>query len=69
MQVLVEIPDNKVNFGLEVLRSLDFIKKAKPMSQNKIDLWEDLKTASSEVKLHIEGKVKLKTAQQLLNEL
>lgn len=69
MQVLVEIPDNKVNFGLEVLRSLDFIKKAKPMSQNKIDLWEDLKTASSEVKLHLEGKVKLKTAQQLLNEL
>ena len=69
MQVLVEIPDNKANFGLEVLRSLDFIKKAKPMSQNKIDLWEDLKTASSEVKLHIEGKVKLKTAQQLLNEL
>ena len=69
MQVLVEIPDNKVNFGLEVLRSLDFIKKAKPMSQNKIDLWEDLKTASSEVKLHIEGKVKLKTAQQILNEL
>ena len=69
MQVLVEIPDNKANFGLEVLRSLDFIKKAKPKSQNKIDLWEDLKTASSEVKLHIEGKVKLKTAQQLLNEL
>ena len=69
MQVLVEIPDNKVNFGLEVLRSLDFIKKAKPMSQDKIDLWEDLKTASSEVKLHLEGKVKLKTAQQLLNEL
>ena len=69
MQVLVEIPDNKANFGLEVLRSLDFIKKAKPMSQNKIDLWEDLKTASSEVKLHIEGKVKLKTAQQILNEL
>ncbi|WP_395053901.1 hypothetical protein [Flavobacterium sp.] len=69
MQVLVEIPDNKANFGLEVLRSLDFIKKAKPMSQDKIDLWEDLKIAANEVKLHKSGKIKLKTAQQLLNEL
>lgn len=26
MQVLVEIPDNKLNFALEVLRSLAFVK-------------------------------------------
>ena len=35
MQVLVEIPDNKLNFALEVLRSLAFVKKAKPMSNEK----------------------------------
>jgi hypothetical protein len=69
MQVLVEIPDNKATFGLEVLRNLVFVKKAKPMTSEKISLWEDLKEASNEVRLHQQGKIKLKTAQDLLNEL
>ena len=69
MQVLVEIPDSKAAFGLEVLRNLAFVKKAKPMTPEKISLWEDLKEASSEVKLHKQGKTKLKTAQDLLDEL
>ena len=69
MQVLVEIPDNKATFGLEVLRNLVFVKKAKPMTIEKISLWEDLKEASKEVQLHKQGKIKLKTAQDLLNEL
>lgn len=69
MQVLVEIPDNKATFGLEVLRNLVFVKKAKPMTTEKISLWEDLKEASNEVQLHKQGKIKLKTAQDLLDEL
>lgn len=39
------------------------------MSSSKIDLWEDLKDADGEVKLHKQGKIKLKTAQELLDEL
>lgn len=35
----------------------------------KVYLWDDLKEAANEVKLHKQGKVKLKTAQDLLNEL
>ena len=69
MQVLVEIPDNKAAFGLEVLRNLAFVKKAKPMTSEKVSLWIDLKEAADEVKLDKKGKVKLKTAQELLNEL
>ena len=69
MQVLVEIPDNKATFGLEVLRNLVFVKKAKLMTDEKVSLWEDLKEASNEVKLHKQGKIKLKTAQDLLDEL
>jgi hypothetical protein len=69
MQVLVEIPDNKAAFGLEVLRSLAFIKKAKEMTSEKIRLWDDLKAASNDVKLHKQGKIKPKTAQNLLDEL
>lgn len=69
MQVLVEIPDNKATFGLEVLRSLAFIKKINTIAPEKISLFEDLKEAAKEVKLHKEGKIKLKTAQDLLDEL
>ncbi|GEM54213.1 hypothetical protein B0A58_05305 [Flavobacterium branchiophilum NBRC 15030 = ATCC 35035] len=69
MKVVIEVPDNKLNFALEVLRSLAFVKKVKPMSNEKISLWEDLKEASNEVQLHKQGKIKLKTAQDLFNEL
>ena len=69
MKILVDIPDKQAAFGMEVLRSLAFVKKAKPMSLANVQLWEDLKEAANEVKLHRQGKIKLKTAQELLNEL
>lgn len=69
MKVLIEIPDNEATFGMKVLKSLSFVKKAKPMSLATVDLWEDLKEAANEVRLHKQGKLKLKTAQDLLNEL
>jgi hypothetical protein len=69
MKVLLEIPDDKADFAMEVLRSLAFVKKIKPMTIEKISLWEDLKEASNEVKLHKQGKLTLKSAQDLLNEL
>ena len=69
MKVLIDIPDNEAIFGMKVLKSLSFIKKAKPMSVATVELWEDLKEAANEVRLHKQGKLKLKTAQDLLNEL
>lgn len=69
MKVLLEIPDNEAIFAIKVLKSLSFVKKAKPMSMTTIDLWEDLKEASEQVRLHKQGKIKLKTAQDLINEL
>lgn len=69
MKVLIDIPDNEAAFGLKVLKSLAFVKKAKPMSNAKVELWNNLKEASEQVRLHKQGKLKLKTAQELLNEL
>jgi hypothetical protein len=69
MTLLVEIPDNKVTFGLEVLKNLAFVKKVNPLSLNKLSFWNDLEKAANEVKLHKQGKIKLKTAQELLDEL
>ena len=69
MKLIIDIPDNEVVFGMKVLKSLNFIKNAKPMSESSVKLWNDLKDSSNEVKLHKQGKIKLKTAQELLNEL
>lgn len=69
MKVLIDIPDNEATFAMKVLKSLSFVKKVKPMSASTAELWEDLKEATNEVRLHKQGKIKLKTAQDLLNEL
>lgn len=69
MKVVVDIPDNEATFGMKVLRSLSFVKKAKPMTTAAVELWDDLKEAAEEVRLHKQEKLKLKTAQELLNEL
>ncbi|MFZ1558299.1 MAG: hypothetical protein WAT37_00170 [Saprospiraceae bacterium] len=69
MKILIDIPDNQATFGLKVLKSLSFVKKAKPMSVATADLWEDLKEAAEQVQLHKQGKLNLKTAEDLLNEL
>jgi hypothetical protein len=69
MKVLIDIPDNEASFAMKVLKSLSFVKKAKPMSEATVGLWEDLNEAANEVRLHKQGKLKLKTAQDLLNEL
>lgn len=69
MKVLIDIPDNEASFAMKVLKSLSFVKKAKPMSEATVDLWEDLNEAANEVRLHKQGKLKLNTAQDLLNEL
>ena len=69
MKVLIDIPDNEVSFGMKVLKSLSFIKKVRPMSLSAVALWEDLNEAAQDVRLHKEGKIKLKTAQDLINEL
>ena len=69
MKVLVDIRNEaKVPFVMEFLSSQSYIK-AQPMSDAAAKLMQDLKEAMNEVKLHRQGKLKLKTAEQLLNEL
>ncbi|MCF0054492.1 hypothetical protein [Dyadobacter sp. CY356] len=69
MKILVEIPDNDATFGMKVLRSLSFVKNAKPMSSGSINLWDDLKEAAKDVRLHKEGKAKLQSLDELLIEV
>ena len=69
MKVVIDIADKDIDFGMKVLQSLSFIKKAKPFSKAGETLYADLKAAAKEVRLHKQEKIKLKTAQELLNEL
>ncbi len=69
MKVVIEISDNEAEIGMKVLKSLSFVKNAKPMTDSNVELWDDLKDAAEQVRLHKQGKLRLKTAQELLNEL
>lgn len=68
MKVLLDIKDNKAPFLMELLKSLSYVK-AKPISSEKYDLLTGLRESLEEVKLHKKGKVKLKSARTLLNEI
>ena len=69
MKVLVEIPDKHASFGMEVLKSLSFVKKADPFSKTAARLWKDLEKSAEEIRLHKQGKTRLKTAQEIFDEL
>jgi hypothetical protein len=69
MKVLVDIPDNKADFGLEVLRNLMFVKKANPISSQKYLLMEEIKEAVEELNLIKTGKKTARNAEDFLNEL
>jgi hypothetical protein len=69
MKLLLDIPDGELNFAMKVLKSLSFVKKVKPMTPASFELLEHLQEATAEVKKHRSGKLKLKSAQELLDEL
>jgi len=69
MKVLLDIPDSQAVFGMQVLKSLSFVKGASPISKAPSLLLDSLKESAEEVRLHKKGIIKLRTAQDLLNEL
>lgn len=68
MKVLLEVKDNKADFVLELIESLTFVK-AEVISTSKARFLKDFKQAIDDVGLAKEGKIKLKTAEELLDEL
>jgi hypothetical protein len=68
MKVLLEVKDNKADFVLELIESLTFVK-AEVISTSKARFLKDFKKAIDDVGLAKEGKIKLKTAEELLDEL
>jgi len=66
----VQIINPQAKLLLFDLEKMNLIRiEVKPTNTNSEELWEDLKNAAQEVRFHKQGKLKLKTAQELLNEL
>ncbi len=68
MKILLDISDSKAAFFMELLKNFSFVK-ATPMTGTKAEFLKDLKDSVEEVKLAKQGKVKLQSAKEFLNEL
>lgn len=68
MKILLEINDDKVGFIVELLKHFNFVKVSL-LNSDKSDAIEGFRQSVEEVKLHREGKIKLKPAKDLLNEI
>lgn len=68
MKILLDIKDEKAPFIMELLRNFSFVK-AKPLTEGKAQLMEDIKEAVQEMTLIRTGKKKARNAEDFLNEL
>lgn len=68
MKVLLDIKDNKAEFVMELLNNFSFVK-SKPLSPKKAAAIENFTEALQQVSDHKAGKIKLKSAKELLDEL
>ena len=67
-RVVIDIPDSKINFFMELVNNLGF-KKVKKLSKGQQQFIDDLQHSLEQVKQHQEGKIKLQPAKDFLNEL
>lgn len=72
-QIILEIPDNKFQFVIDLLSHFKFIrfkKKNLPApTDHDVQFVKGLKSALDEVELHLQGKKKLKKGKDFLNEI
>jgi uncharacterized protein YpuA (DUF1002 family) len=67
-QVVIDIPDNKFNFFMELVNNLGFTK-VKQISKEQQQFVADLQHSLQQVNQHQEGKIKLQSAKDFLDEL
>ncbi|MBX2898957.1 MAG: hypothetical protein KF775_04880 [Cyclobacteriaceae bacterium] len=68
MKVLIDIKDKKSDFILELLNNFPFVKTEK-ISPSKAKFLLELRDSIEEVKMAKRGKLKLKSADDIFNEL
>ncbi len=68
MKVLLDIPDNKASSLMDVLKSISDVK-AKPLTDAKALLMEEIREAVEQMKLIKAGKKKARNAEDFLSKL
>ncbi|MEQ9466391.1 MAG: hypothetical protein RLN88_03215 [Ekhidna sp.] len=68
MKVLLEIQDNKVDFVMELLENLKFVK-ARPLDSGKVEMLGGIQQSVEELNQIKAGKLKGIPIQELLDEL
>ena len=71
MEITLDIKDkSRAPFLMELLKSLDYVRVVKEVkTEHKNEIISGLKKSLEEVKLYEEGKIKLQTFEELLDEL
>lgn len=67
-RVVIDIPDNKFKFFMELVKNLGF-KKVRRLTPEQREFVDDLQNSLKEVKLMQEGKLEKQSAEDFLNEL
>lgn len=68
MKVLIDIPDKKADFIIEVLHNFSYIKTTM-ITARKAELLQDLKDSVGELNSYKKGKIKLRSATEFLKTL
>ncbi|WP_258101286.1 hypothetical protein [Marinoscillum pacificum] len=68
MKVLLDIKDDKFDFVMELLGNLKYVK-AETITPEKAELISEIKEAVDNLNQAKKGKLKLKSAKELLDEL
>ena len=69
MKLVIEVPDNKLNLGLEVLQSLSLVKKVNPVSEENTELIAEIQAAVEELSFIKKSNANAIPARNLLNQL
>ena len=70
MKLILDIPEKKAPFFVELINSFDYVSILKIVKDpKKSKRVVELVEAFNDVKLHEQGKKKLKTAKEFFNEL
>lgn len=70
-QVTLNIPDNKYPFFIELIKSLNFVKVPgeSTLTKEQLEFVKGTKKSLKQVEQHLKGEIKLKSANQLLEEI
>lgn len=71
MKIILDITENnRIPFFMELIRSLGYIRVVKEIKDDEKSRYiNELEESFNDITLHKEGKKKLKSAKDLLNEL